>query len=180
MKRIILMVAMVGSTTILFAQGLFTAKNATVNFFSKTPVEDINATCTTANALINTEGAVAFVINNTSFSFPNKLMQEHFNEKYMESEKYPMSTFKGKINEPIDFTKEGVHQVTATGKLNIHGVELDRTIPGTLTIKDGNINLVSDFKVKVADHKITIPKLVVAKIAEVIDVKVTADMLPKK
>ncbi|MFN4084114.1 MAG: YceI family protein [Bacteroidia bacterium] len=180
MKKIVLTFSLSLMVLANYAQNLFTSKTAQVSFFSKTPVEDIKAECNTANALLNTEGSIAFVINNTSFEFPNKLMQEHFNEKYMESDKYPMSTFKGKINEKIDYTKDGTYEVTTSGTLNIHGVEQERTIPGTINIKNGVINLASNFKVKVADHKITIPKLVVAKIAEEIDVKVNAELLPKK
>jgi polyisoprenoid-binding protein YceI len=98
----------------------------------------------------------------------------------MESEKYPYSTFSGKINEEIDLTKDGEYAVTVTGKLNIHGVEQERTINGKIIVKNGEITLLSDFKVAVKDHKIEIPTVVVAKIAEVIDVKVNAVLLPKK
>ena len=107
-------------------------------------------------------------------------MQEHFNEKYMESDKNPKSTFKGKINEKIDFTKDGEYNVTVTGKLNIHGVEQDRTISGKVIVKEGKIQLLTSFKVKNADHKVEIPKIVSAKIAEELDVKVDALLLPKK
>jgi polyisoprenoid-binding protein YceI len=107
-------------------------------------------------------------------------MQEHFNEKYIESEKYPQSSFKGKINETIDYTKDGEHNVTVTGKLNIHGVEQDRTISGKVIIKNGTIQLISEFKVRNVDHNIQIPKLVVAKIAEAIEVKVDCILMPKK
>jgi polyisoprenoid-binding protein YceI len=107
-------------------------------------------------------------------------MEEHFNEKYMESEKYPNSIFSGKINETIDYTKDGSYDVTVTGKLNIHGVEQLRTFKGKVMVKDQSIQLISDFKVKLADHNIDIPKLVVAKIAEVIDVHVDTTLIPKK
>lgn len=159
---------------------VYSTSSGVISFFSSTPVEDIQAKSDKVLAVMNAKREVAFSISNTSFQFPNKLMQEHFNEKYMESEKYPTSTFKGKINEDIDLTKDGEHKVTVTGKLNIHGVELERTIPGTIIIKDGVIQLISDFKVKVTDHKIEIPKLVVAKIAEEIAVKVDAKLALKK
>lgn len=156
-------------------------QTGTISFFSSTPVEDINAVSKRCLAAVNIEKrTVAFKVDNTSFDFPNKLMQEHFNEKYMESEKYPYSTFSGKINEEIDLTKDGEYAVTVTGKLNIHGVEQERTINGKIIVKNGEITLLSDFKVAVKDHKIEIPTVVVAKIAEVIDVKVNAVLLPKK
>jgi polyisoprenoid-binding protein YceI len=175
MKKVMLSMAMVGLGFLANAQ-MYSTAGGKVGFFSKTPIEDIKAENTTVLAVLKAEtNDIAIAITNMSFEFENKLMQEHFNEKYMESDKNPKSTFKGKINEKIDYTKDGEYAVTATGILNIHGVEQNRTIAGTLTVKDGKIQLVSNFKVKVADHKITVPTVVTAKIAEEIDVKV--DML---
>jgi polyisoprenoid-binding protein YceI len=160
---------------------LFSTAVGNLSFFSKTPVENIEAQSTQMLSVLNIKTKeLAFSVVNTSFKFPNKLMEEHFNEKYMESEKYPNSTFKGKINEDVDLTKDGEYKVTVTGKLNIHGVEQDRTIPGTIIVKDGVILLMAMFKVKEADHKIEIPKLVIAKIAEELDVKVEAKLMPRK
>ncbi len=160
---------------------LYSTQNAQVSFFSATPVEDIEANCKTVIAVLNTAtGDMAFQIINTSFEFKNKLMEEHFNEKYMESDKFPKSTFKGKINEKVDFTKDGEYNVTVTGKLAIHGVEQDRVIPGKVIVKDGKVQLLSTFQVKNADHKIEIPSIVSAKIAESLEVKVNASMMPKK
>ncbi len=160
---------------------IYSTSTGKVSFFSKTPVEDIEALSSTVVTLLNTKtGDVVMKIANTSFIFPNKLMQEHFNEKYMESELYPNSTFAGKINETIDYTKDGSYDVTVTGKLNIHGVEQLRTIRGKVIIKGGTIQLLSDFMVKNADHKIKIPELVMAKIAEELAVKVDVILVPKK
>lgn len=180
MKKIFMSAAFILSACISRAQ-LYTSTQSTVGFFSKTPVEDISAETKEIKALMNVQTKeVAFLIPNTSFQFKNKLMQEHFNEKYMESEKYPMSTFKGKINEEVDLTKDGVYPVTVTGKLNIHGVEQERNITGTVAVKEGIIQIKSAFKVQLSAHKIDIPKLVVAKIAEEIDVKVDATLAQKK
>lgn len=159
----------------------FSTPSAKIDFFSKTPVEDIEAHSINGVAILNTKtGEIAFQVANTSFNFPNKLMQEHFNEKYMESEKFPKSSFKGKINEKIDYTKDGTHDVTVTGNLTVHGVDQARTIKGKVIIANGTIQLITDFMVKVADHKIEIPKLVLAKIAEEINVSVNATLTPKK
>ncbi len=167
-----LLMVLLLSTFGVFAQ----TKNATsgnIGFFSSTPVEDIKANSKSMKAAINPQSKkVAFMVQNTSFEFENKLMQEHFNEKYMESDKYKLSSFSGDIIETIDWTKDGEHTINAKGKLNIHGVEQERTITAKVVIKDGKINLTSNFKVKVADHKIEIPKLVTSKIAEEIEVKV--------
>ncbi len=180
MKKSILTLLVICTAYISQAQ-LYSSTQSVISFFSKTPVEDIKADTKEARSLLNTKTRdVVFVIENTTFDFPNKLMQEHFNEKYMESEKYPMSTFKGKINEAIDLTAEGVYNVTVTGKLNIHGVEKERTIPGVVTVKKGTIHIASAFKVQLAAHEIKVPKLVIAKIAEEIEVKVDASLAQKK
>lgn len=182
MKKILLTVA----TAIglfysnLNAQTLYKATNAEVSFFSKTPLENIDGKTVTATTLINVETKeIAFVIQNVSFQFPNKLMQEHFNEKYMESEKFPLSQFRGTIQEKIDLKVPGTYQVTVKGKLTIHGVEQERTITGTILVAEGKITMQSKFRVKVADHKIEIPSLVATKIAEELDVDVNAVLLPK-
>ena len=158
-----------------------TSKDTYVHLNASTPVEDIDAVLTNAVGILNTEtNEAVWQLQIQSFTFKRALMQEHFNEKYMESETYPNSSFTGKINEQIDLTKEGEYDVTVSGKLLIHGVEQERTIPGKVIVKSGELVLQSDFKVKVVDHKIAIPKLVVAKIAEEISVKVNAALQPKK
>ncbi len=106
-------------------------------------------------------------------------MQEHFNENYMESEKFPHATFKGKMNETVDFSKPGTSIVTATGVLNIHGVNQKRTLNGVLTVSDAGILLETKFDVLLADHKISIPRLVFNKIAEQIEVSTSFSYSPK-
>ncbi len=163
------------------AQTLYKATNATVSFFSKTPIEDIDGKSETATTLVNIETKdIAFMIQNNSFKFPNKLMQEHFNEKYMESEKYPASSFRGNIQEDINLKAIGTYKVNVKGKLNIHGIIQERIITGTIIVNEGSIVLESDFKVKNSDHKIEIPSLVVTKIADELDVNVKAILFPKK
>jgi polyisoprenoid-binding protein YceI len=98
-------------------------------------------------------------------------MEEHFNENYMESTKFPNGVFKGKINEVIDWKKNGTFDVTAKGTLNMHGVSKERILKGKLTIKGEDISLLCDFNIPLADHKIDVPTLVIAKIAENIAVK---------
>jgi hypothetical protein len=158
---------------------IYATQTGETSFFSETPVENISAVNKNVGAIINTSNnEVAVSMKMSGFNFPNKLMQEHFNENYMESEKYPMGTFKGKIVEPIDFTKNGIYDVTAKGQLTIHGVTLPRDLKGKLTVDNQKISLISNFDVKLADHKIDIPKIVFAKIAEVIAVKTKYDFIP--
>jgi polyisoprenoid-binding protein YceI len=171
MKRLLLVLAAWTYAGTTPAQPLFSAGSGNVSFFSKAPLEDIEAHNNKAQSVINTTtGEIAVKVPIKSFVFENGLMQEHFNENYLESDKYPFATFKGKINESIDWTKPGSHPVSATGKLNVHGVERDQTIKGKLDVGSGKLQLDADFTVALADHKIEIPTLVFQKIAETIAV----------
>ncbi len=161
----------------LKAQSNFSTKNAKISFFSSTPIEDIRAASDkVAGVLIGKTREVVFQVNMKTFEFEKRLMQEHFNENYIESDKYPVARFKGKINENIDFSRDGEYNVTATGILLIHGVEKQRTISGKIKVEKGSVNLVSTFDVACADHKIKIPTLVITKVAEVINVKISANL----
>lgn len=152
-----------------------------VSFFSEAPIENIDATSKSLNSFINTEAkTIAFIIPINSFVFKKALMQEHFNEKYMESETYPLAKYTGIINETIDFTKEGIYKVTTTGKLTMHGVEKLVTEPGTITIKDNTIKLSSEFMVAVKEYKVEIPTLLFQNIAENILIKLNGVYEPYK
>ncbi|TWR28281.1 YceI family protein [Mucilaginibacter achroorhodeus] len=162
-------------------QDIYVCKNAVVNIYSKAPIEDIEARSAKGTSVLNTTtGEVAFAVPIRSLKFEKALMQEHFNENYMESDKYPQASFKGKINEKIDTGKDGVYPVTATGVFEAHGVKQNRTIPGKITISGGNLTLTSEFMVACKDHKIDIPTLVFKNIAETIKVNVTAAYSPNK
>ena len=152
----------------------FVAKTGKAHFFSASSMENIEATSTTAVCALNTTTKKIVVkIRNTSFKFKDGLMQEHFNENYMESDKHEFSTLDGLIVETIDFTKDGEYDVTIKGILDIHGVKVDREIKGKLTIKNGvPVNGTAKFDVKLTDHKIKIPSMLGSNIAEVITVDV--------
>ncbi len=109
-------------------QETYICKNANVGLFSKALLEDIDATSTKGTSVYNAEtGALAFSIPVRSFQFQKSLMQEHFNESYMESDKYPNASFSGKISEKIDISKNGTFPVNAVGVLEVHGVKQNRT-----------------------------------------------------
>jgi polyisoprenoid-binding protein YceI len=155
---------------------IFMTTAGKVQFFSETPLENISAVNSNVSSLINTNTDSVFVrMKQTGFVFKNALMQEHFNENYMESTKYPLATFRGKINEKVDYTQDGVYPVTSTGKFALHGVEKMESIKGTLTVKDHTLHLKAELMVHTADFKIEIPKLVFSKIAEDIKVNMSAD-----
>ena len=101
-------------------------------------------------------------------------MQEHFNSDYMESDKFPKATFKGKIQEKVDLTKDGAYPVNVSGDLTVHGVTKPRTITGNVTVKGGIITMTSEFMVRCADHDIKIPSIVFHNIAESIKMNVSA------
>ncbi len=179
MKKLILATATL--LTVNASAQLYKAKdNATeISFFSKSPLEDITAINKGAVIFLKTTTAdVQVQINILKFKFKNALMEEHFNENYMESQKFPSAIFKGKVNEPVDYTKDGETKVTVTGKMEIHGVTKDVTMEGTITKKGNDIILNTKFKVKVADYDIKVPSLYVKNIAEVVDVTVSSTMEP--
>lgn len=168
--------AMLFSAQVSGQDKLYKTTSGSVQFFSETPMENIAAVSKSLAGAINPgNNKLAFTVFISSFEFENKLMQEHFNENYMESEKYPKASFSGKINEDINLKNDGTYTVTVAGKLNIHGVEKERTLKGTIAVKNGKLSLESNFDVKLADHNIDIPKLVVKNIAEVIAVTVKGD-----
>ncbi len=158
---------------------LYSSSKSEISFFSKAPLEDIEAKNTRANSIINLSNRELVVrIPVAQFQFKNKLMQQHFNENYMESEKYPYATFKGKINEELDLSKTGIYSVSSSGVLNIHGVEQERKLSGKLTVGEKSLVLEAIFEVLLVDHKIEIPKLVFKKIAEKIEVSTTINYSP--
>jgi hypothetical protein len=145
----------------------YICRDGETSFFSETPLENIAALNKTVTSVLNTatnEIAVKMVM--TEFKFKNHLMEEHFNENYMESSKFPNGIFKGKINETIDWKKNGTFDVSANGMLIMHGVSKERLLKGKVSIKDEEITLLCGFNIPLADHKIDVPKLVMVKIAE--------------
>jgi hypothetical protein len=154
---------------------LYVCKNANISIYSEAPIENIEAKSDKGTSVYNpATGDLAFSLPINSLKFPKSLMQEHFNENYMESEKYPQATFKGKVQQAIDASKDGSYAVTATGVLTVHGVAQNRSITGTIAVQKGVITLTSEFMVKCVDHQITIPKIVFHNIAESIRINVSA------
>lgn len=156
-------------------------ENSTIRFFSDALIEDITATTSGAQGLVNTsDKSFSFRVPIKSFEFAKDLMKEHFNENYMESEKHPYGTFKGSITGDFDVTKNGTYEVTADGQLNIHGIEQPRTLPARLIVDGKSVKLESVFMVKLVDHDIEIPQIVFQNIAEEIEVTVKSDLVPYK
>jgi polyisoprenoid-binding protein YceI len=182
MRKLFLLLFLCAAQFTLFAQNsIYSTTSGEINFFSKAPLEDIDAKNNQAVSLLNTSNNEIVVrVPMRGFQFRNKLMQEHFNENYMESERFTHATFKGKVNETIDYQKAGTYDVSATGILNIHGVNQKRTLKGKLTISDNAMSLITNFNVMLVDHKIKVPTLVFNKIAETIAVSTTFNYSPYK
>lgn len=176
--RILMIFLLAILATGLRAQKKYTTRNAKIDFISEAQLELIKAATTSARGLIDpTTNQFAFTIDVNSFQgFNSMLQREHFNEKYMESEKYPKATFSGKIIEQIDFLSDGSYDVRAKGDLEIHGVKQTRIIKGKIAIKNGSLKINATFDVPLADHNITIPTVVSQKIATQIKVQFDASM----
>ncbi len=155
----------------------YMGKNVKVRLFSSTPVEDIRAVNVKAVAvLVSKTREIAMQVPIRGFEFDRKLMQEHFNENYMESDKYPFAKFKGTIDQQIDFSRDGAYDVKVTGILSVHGVDKPRTIPGKVVVNGGSVQISADFQVACADHRIKIPTLIITKVAEVINIKLDGQL----
>ncbi|MBL0343135.1 MAG: YceI family protein [Bacteroidetes bacterium] len=150
-----------------------------ISLTSEAPLEVIRAESVDLRGLIDTTNKTfAFTVTILSFhGFNGPLQKEHFNENYMESEKYPVATFIGKIIEEIDFTKTGKYEIRTKGVLNIHGVKQERIINSKIEISNNKMQIQSKFKITIADHNIRIPKVVYQKIAAEIDAEIEAVLL---
>ncbi len=165
----------------LQAQKKFTSDNGEVSFTSNAKLELINASSKKIRGVLDpSTGNFAFVVTIQSFEgFNSNLQREHFNEKYMETDKFYEATFAGKIIETIDFSKDGVYEVRAKGNLVIHGKKQVRIIPSKIQIEKGVIKIDSNFTIPLADHEIKVPQLVSEKIATEIIVKLNVSMVQK-
>lgn len=157
---------------------IFNITKGNITFSSDAPLELITAASNELKGLIETEKKqFAFSIKVKSFKgFNSGFQRDHFNENYLETDKYPDATFSGKIIEDIDFTKDGVLTVRAKGILTVHGVPKERIIKSDMTIKDGLIFIKANFTVLLADHNIPIPKVVHEKLASEIKVEVNSEL----
>ncbi|GAB3234177.1 hypothetical protein GCM10027346_22820 [Hymenobacter seoulensis] len=172
---------LIGDITIGLAQAKYTTQKGNVSFFSTSIIEDIEARTEQAAAIIDLQTQqLAFSVPIKSFQFKRTLMQEHFNENYMESERFPKSTFRGKVlNFDADALARGESQrVSVEGDLTIHGVTKHLTVTGALEQQKGVLLVNAYFSVAPADYGIEIPLLVRENIAKVVGIKVTLSCEP--
>jgi len=178
LKRLILLTVLTLAFGTLSAQK-FMLSEGFVQFYSKATLEDIKAINKKTSGLFNIEtGGVAFIIPVNQFQFEKKLMQEHFNEKYMESDKFPNASFAGTIRE-FDIGKSGEQMVVAKGQLTIHGVTQPVEVKGVAEKQGDIISLRAVFMVRLEDYKVKIPQLMWQNIAEQVEVTVDVRFKPQ-
>lgn len=175
MKNLTFAICLTLVTTSLFAQKYMT-QNGSIRFFSETPVENIEAINQQVSSVIDLENeSLAFSLLMKAFVFEKALMQEHFNEKYVHSDKYPKASFKGKITGPSNL-EDGVKNKTyqVSGTLTMHGKSKDIETTAQLSMQDNKIKASSVFTIMLADFDISVPSAVVENISETIEI--TVDM----
>jgi len=176
-----ILISILAGTQAIHAQSYLT-KNGKISFFSRTDIENIDAVNNQAVSVITPQtGSIAFSVLISGFLFKKSLMQEHFNENYMESTKYPKAGFKGTISDisKVTFTKDGTYNVSVTGDLNIHNVTNKVTVPAVIMVKAGKVSANATFKVKLEDYKISVPKIVEDNISKTIEIKVDCNYDPR-
>ncbi len=158
------------------AQKNFITSDGEIKFASKAQLEMIKASSNKLHGIIDpATNKFAFLVSIPSFQgFNSELQRKHFNENYLESEKFAMAKFSGKIIEQIDFAQDNTVEIRAKGELEIHGQKQTRIIKGKITVKGNTVIIEAHFIVPLADHSITIPKIVSQKIATEIEVDINS------
>jgi hypothetical protein len=160
---------------------IYTTRTGFVGFYSKTPLEDIRAENNQVFAAIDAgKKNIAFSLLLKGFVFTKELMQEHFNENYVESDKYPKANFTGTYTGDVNLSKDGVYKVMVKGSLTLHNTTHPVEAPATIEVKDGKLLGVAEFKVKPEDYNISIPSLVRDKIAQEMRVNVKIECSTNK
>jgi len=171
MKKVTMMVIMLASTMATTFGQSFMTRTGKISFNATAPsspekIEAVNNEV--ANILDAKSGALVFQVPVKSFKFERELMQEHFNENYMESDKFPRADFKGTITNVADvnFGKDGTYNAKVSGKMTMHGVTKDVNTSGTITVQGNTIKAAAKFSLKLADYGINVPSVVADKVGK--------------
>lgn len=183
-NSLFLAAALLFLTTTGFAQKFYT-KSGKIDFdaTSASSPEKIEGVNRTATCVVDTKtGAIQFAVLMKGFAFERALMEEHFNENYVESHKFPKAEFKGTIanNEAVNYSKDGTYSVTVKGKLTMHGETKDVETQGKLVVQGGKVNANATFSVLLSDYKIAIPGLVADKVSKTAKIIVSCSLEPFK
>lgn len=162
-------------------QEKYFTKTGKINFYSKASLENIEAQNKSVTCVLDSKsGALQFAVMMKGFEFEKALMQEHFNENYIESHKFPRAEFKGSVlnNSEINYAKDGKYPVTVKGKLTLHGETRDVETKGTITVKAGKLEADAVFNVALADYNVSIPTVVKDNIAKTVSITVQCTLEP--
>lgn len=184
MKNYLVLAAVVLLANASYGQRYFT-KTAKINFDATSPSspEKIEGVNRTATCVVDTKtGQLQFSVLMKGFEFERALMEEHFNENYVESSKFPKAEFKGNIvnNDAVNYAKDGSYPVTVKGKLTMHGETKDVETTGKLVIQAGKISAAADFSVLLSDYNVTIPGIVADKVSKTAKIGVSCSLEPLK
>lgn len=163
------------ASTLLCGQGKYLGNAGQISFYSHTAIEDITADNNQVASVIDaSSGEVAIIVVMTNFKFEKKLMEEHFNENYVESEKYPKATFNGTIinNSEVNYASRGTYPVRIEGEMKIHGVTNKIQVEGSIEVRDESLVAKSHFTLNPEDYQIKIPKVVRKNIAENLEISI--------
>lgn len=177
MNKFLILSVCIFSVACLHGQKYF-SKNAMIRFHSDSPIEKIEALNSTSSTVIDVAtGKIEFAALNNAFVFEKALMQEHFNENYMESSKFPKTVFKGVIQDisSVKFGTAGTYKVNITGEMNMHGVTKTLTVPAELKVDAKGLHGSAKFVVKCSDYDIKIPSVVKDNISNDIEITVSVD-----
>ena len=185
MKKIITALLILIICSNLHAQDKFFTKTGKIIFDATVPAspEKIEGTNKTVTCVLDTKsGAMQFAVLMKGFLFERALMEEHFNENYVESSKYPKTEFKGSVinNATVNYSKDGVYNVKVKGKLTMHGETKDVETDGKISVKSGKVYATASFSVALADYKIAVPSLVADKVAKRATISVDCALEPLK
>ena len=173
MKFLLSIMSLLVLQSVCLSQRLIT-KDAEVRFQSKTTLENIEAVNKKGAGIINTQtGEIEFSVLMKGFEFKKALMQEHFNENYVESDKYPKATYKGKLLAPVRWKEDGVYKTEVEGELTLHGVTRPQKATATVTIKNGIVSGTAGMVIVLEEYQIKVPALARASINKSIAVLVT-------
>lgn len=175
-KTFILPICLFVATSI-FSQNRWMTRNATIRFYSNAPLEKIEAVNQSGISIFDQQsGQIEFAVLLKGFVFEKALMQEHFNENYVESDRFPKAKFKGNIMDiaKVDFTKNGIYPVLIKGDLTLHGVTKFVSCTGQFNINNTKVDAFSEWKILLDDYHIKIPSLLNDKISKTVKITVNA------
>ena len=184
MKRLfVIIITGLVTTSSLVAQDKFFTKSGRINFVSKAPLENIDGNHKSVTCVLDTKtGNMQFAVLMKGFEFEKALMQEHFNENYVESHKFPKAEFKGQVvnNQEINYAKDGTYQAKVKGTLVMHGETKEVETTGNIVVKSGKLQAGADFTILLSDFKIEIPKVVKENISNTVKIIVDCTLEPLK